>query len=206
MGIYLPNIDYQFFGGAGSSGKEREFRIYNRFFEMALYGALRYFFPLSEEVAVSQVYSEKRDLPAQDPFEYHFPWKMGRRDTNVKVATGKVTLVDHSRMSDPEYAYLCYLVEYVDVIVGAISQALDFTTSGKDGCCEVAEIAYPVVERLTAKPFNPNSRYWKRYSISFFPKRKFTLADLLKGKQPPSNQFFTLRRLKLYQPEMIFDI
>jgi len=64
FGINLTNIDYEFFGSG-----DKDLKIYNRFFEIGLFSACRYFFDATtEDVEISQIFSEKRDLQKDDPF------------------------------------------------------------------------------------------------------------------------------------------
>ena len=203
FGVNLRNIDYEFFGPSGS-GHARDFRIYNRFFEIGLFGACRFFFnSADEDVEIVHMVSEKRDLDRDDPFLIHAPYKINRRASNIMVRDSQVVQAASRpcrEMANPEYAHL---VNFVDVLVGSFSEVIDYTTK-KDGCTEVAERVFPVCIKLLENPYNKNSRYYKRYAASFFPKRLVSKSTMMKyGTGPPEDMFYWNRALRLRQPECL---
>jgi len=203
FGINLPNIDYQFFGPS-SSGQNRDFRIYNRFFEMGLFSACRFFFDSeSVDVEIVQIVSEKRDLEANNPFLFHAPYRINKRESNIRVRNKEVTQVASCISKESECPEYVHVVNLVDVLTGAFSQVIDYTTM-KDGCNEVADRVFPVCRRLLKYPYNEQSRYYKKYAVSFFPKHRVSKTSIVQYDiKPPSNQFYYDRKLRLYQPKCI---
>jgi hypothetical protein len=203
FGINLGNIDYRFFGPS-DNGQDRDFRIYNRFFEIGLFSACRFFFdPATEDVEILQIFSEERDLEEKNPFLTHAPFKINQRESNVIVKSKQIIQVagDLPREKDhPEYVHV---VNFVDVLVGAFSQTIDYTSRSR-ACTEVAEKLFPICRRLSESPYNKNSLYYKRYAMSFFPKTKQSWSKLMNYNiKPPENQFYSRRTLRLYQPKCI---
>jgi len=203
FGINLPNIDYQLFGPS-SNGQDRDFRIYNRFFEMGLFSACRYFFDSkTEDVEILQVFSEKRDLEDDNPFPIHAPYKINKKESNVKVKSKQIVQVASSLRRETTHPECVHTLNLVDVLVGSFSQVLDYTTR-KKGCTEVAEKVFPVCRRLSENPFNPHSRYYKRCAMSFFPKHSHSKPKIMSyGIKPPEDQFYWNRKVRLYQPQCI---
>ena len=199
FGINLRNIDYQFFG-ASSNGQERHFRIYNRFFEIGLFSACRFFFdPAIEDVEILQVFSEKRDLGETNPFLILAPYKINQRETNVVVKSKQIIQVDGNPLKEKDNPECCDIINLVDVLIGAISQALDYTSKSR-ACTEVSEKLISVCQRLSETPYNKNSRYYKRYSMSFFPKSRQSVSTIKNyGTKPPEDQFYSNRTIRLYQ-------
>lgn len=169
LGIDLTKSDRRFFGDESSTRKELATRRYNRFFEMALYVALRWFFSEYDDVELESIYAEERSLPTDDPFLYHAPYKINLRDSNVRVTASQVTVV---RAKDPSCGHAPAVVDALqlaDVYVGALSLVLD-ASGNQRGCCEVADAVVPRVRKMSESPFNISSRAWKRVAMRFFPK------------------------------------
>jgi len=203
FGINLRNIDYEFFGPS-VAGQARDFRIYNRFFEIGLFGACRFFFDSEgEDVEIVHIVSEKRDLEKDNPFLIHAPYRINRRASNIRVRGRRVVqAASHPcrETAHPEYAHL---VNFVDVLIGSFSEVIDYTTK-KDGCTEVAEKVCPVCIKLLENPYNRNSRYYKRYAVSFFPKRLVSKSAMMKyGVRAPEDMFYWNRAPRLHQPECL---
>jgi hypothetical protein len=203
FGINLPNIDYELFGPS-SDGHERDFRIYNRFFEIGLFSACRFFFDSeTDDVEILQIFSEKRDLEEDNPFLIHAPYKINRRESNIKVKSKQVIQVASSLSRETRYREHVHVINFVDVLTGSFSQVIDYTTR-KNGCTEVANKVFPVCRRLSDYPYNKNSRYYKRCAMSFFPKRSVSKSSMMGYSiRPPPDQFYWNRGLRLYQPQCI---
>jgi len=170
LGIDLRKIDNRFFGDEGSTRAEKTTRRYNRFFEMGLYGALRWFFPDHDEVEVSRIFAERRSLPANDPFLQHSPYKINLRESNIRVSATEVTMLEAKREPSGFPPGIFDAIQLADVLVGGSSLLLDATGS-QDGCREVANCLLPRVRKMNEVPFNTNSRAWKRLAMRFFPKQ-----------------------------------
>jgi hypothetical protein len=203
FGVNLKNVDYQFFGNV-SNGRDRHFRIYNRFFEIGLFSACRFFFdPTIEDVEILRIFSEKRELGDTDPFLTLTPYKINRRETNIEVKDRKIIQVEGDPLKEKANPECCHILNLVDVLMGAFSQAFDYTSRSR-ACNEVAEKVFPVCRRLSDNPYNKNSRYYKRYAISFFPKLLISKSSMMRyGIVPPKDQFYWNRAPRLYQPECI---
>ena len=108
---------------------------------------------------------------------------------------------DHRREKD--FPQCSHVIQYVDVLTGSNSQALG-RTSQKPGKCAVATAMLPWTKRATTKPYNVNSRYHKRYALSFFAKQRVSgWGDL---GQPPNDPFYCDRPLLFCaQNQLTFD-
>jgi len=199
FGVNLKNIDYQFFGPT-SNGQDRHSKIYNRFFEIGLFSACRFFFdPTIEEVEILQIFSEKRELGDTNPFLTLAPYKINRRETNIVVKSKQIIQVDGVPSKEKDNPECCDILNLVDVLMGAFSQALDYTSRSR-ACSEVAEKLMPVCKRLSETPYNKNSHYYKRYAMSFFPKSRQSVSMIRNyGIRPPEDQFYSRRTIRLYQ-------
>jgi len=172
LGIDLRKIDWSRFGGPDDPRSQKEHRLYNRFFEMGLYGALRFFYPAEHLVIVKEVFSERRDLEDGDPFLHYAPYRIDWRESNIVVVSPEVRLIAGDVARESTFPEFVDCMQLVDIIIGSHSHNLDAIAHSKTGCDEVADIVLPLTRRLTESPFNPNSRYWKRYSMSFFPQER----------------------------------
>ena len=200
LGINLQNVDYDFFGPPADGGA-RDYRIYNRFFEMGLYSACRFFFDQSTDlVEILDIFSEARSLTSSDPFLIHAADKIGRRRSNITMNCTKVTLVAGDIRKERDFPEYVDIINLVDVLIGGCSQVFDYSSRSKTGCEEVAKILVPICERFTTTPYNPKSRYFKKYSATFFPKKRITFTDIMRiGESPPPDQFYHCRQLMFCQ-------
>jgi len=199
FGINLNNIDYEFFGPS-SAGQARDFRIYNKFFEIGLFGTCSFFFDSREDVEIVHIVSEKRDLEKENPFLIHAPYRINRRASNIRVRGRQVVQVASHPGRETAHPGYAHLVNLVDVLIGSFSEVIDYTTK-KDGCTEVAERVFPVCSRLLENPYNKNSRYYKRYAVSFFPKRLVSRSAIVKHDvRSTEDLFYWNRAPRLRQP------
>jgi len=203
FGVNKSNVDYEFFGPS-TNGQKRDYRIYNRFFEMGLFSACRYFFDEScERVEILRIFSEKRDLEAGNPFLNYAANRINLRQTNVMVICKQIEQVSSDPARERKYPECVNIINFVDVIMGGFSEVIDYTSTRR-GCVEVAKRLFPVCQRLSLNPRNKNSRYYRRYSMSFFPKSRHSKSRLAGyGIKPPEEQFYTQRKLRLYQPKCL---
>jgi len=197
LGIDLGNIDWSRFGSSRDPRSEKEHRVYNRFFEIGLYGALRFFYPAEHLVIVEEIFSERRDLEDSDPFVHYAPYRIALRDSNIIVTAPQVNLIAGDVPRETTFPELVDCIQFVDIIIGSHSHNLDAIAHSKTGCDEVADVILPLTRGLTESPFNPNSRYWKRYSMSFFPKER---VDVFRFEVWPSMSLFYHDRPVRRQP------
>ena len=198
FGLNKRNLDYELFGPS-SDGRARDYRIFNTSFQMGLFSACRYFFDVNEEVEILNIFSEKRSLSTDDPFPVHAPYKINQRESNVLVKPQQVIQVAGDLSREKDYSECVVILNFVDVIMGGFSQAIDCTGNAK-GCIEVAKSLFPLCQRLSEDPYNINSRYYKRCAMSFFPKYRQSKSETIQyGVRPPENLFYTKRTLRLHQ-------
>lgn len=202
LGINKANINYDFFGPA-SDGRDRHFRIYNKFFEMGLYAACRWFFDkATTDVEIVNIFSEKRSLEKHNPFTFHAPYMINQRESNIKVIAKKITQIASTPSREKIYPDYVHILNLVDILTGSFSEVFDYTTK-KDGCVEVAEKLYDVCSNIANKPYNEKSRYYKKYAISFFPKQRREISQVTDFEtKEAENQFYQKRPLCLNQPRL----
>jgi hypothetical protein len=200
LGIDLTKIDYALYRFSGSTRGS----IYNRFFEIGLFSACRYFFGYqSERIEILDIFSEERTLESSDPFLTYVPYKVNQRDGNIEVKCRQITQVSGDPLRERVHPEYVNTLNFVDVILGAFSQSMDWTSS-QSGCKEIAQTVYPVCWRLSEKPYNTNSKYYKRYAMSFFPKARHSRSRVMQyGIRPPDQQFYARRDLRIFQTECL---
>lgn len=199
FGVNIGKIDYQFFGPS-TNGQHRDYRIYNRFFEIGLFSACRYLFDTAnEEVEILKIFSEERSLQEDDPFLGYAPYKINRRESNIVVNCNQIIFIAGDPLREKDNPECVEIVNFADTIMGAFSEVID-RTGNQHGCLEVAQELFPVCQKLSENPYNINSRYYKRYAMSFFPRSEHHYSQLIKyGIKPPDEQFYPSRALRLYQ-------
>lgn len=169
-----------------------------------MYGAIKWFFfgkePKFEEVYVENVFSDRKLRKIEDRFHSQpiedIKWKSLIKGENIFFRTLKIVDIESDHKKEKYYPEKSYFVQFVDLIMGTFSQIFD-NTSGQKGKCLAASkcLKFELPTRLMK--YNPNSRYYKKYAISFFPKKKLTKKEILEGDMRGKvNQFYNERVMK----------
>jgi hypothetical protein len=193
LGVDLSRIERSLFGSGARSRGVTDMRIYNRFFEIGLFTALRWFFNEMDGVHLSHVVAEKRDLPPDDPFRHRAPYRINQRDTNIAVTCPQVDMVPAKGQTDEWSQAALDCLQLTDVLIGGFAQVLD-DPNKKSGCIEIAEALLPRVRKMNQNPFNKNSRTWKRLAMRFFPDK--SIAEQVYESERPYGMMYPDRPLK----------
>ena len=174
LGVALSNLDRSVFGNDKRTVNQN---IYNRFFEIALFSALRWFYP-NDFLKLIQAFSEERSLAGDNPFQRRPLYRIERRETNITCACGEITLVKKRQAEEKAHPNAVPCIQLVDVLMGGISQCYD-RSSSRDAHLEIEDILREPLHELCKNPFNTNHRLYKRLQVAFFPKEKLTAQDIL---------------------------
>lgn len=199
LGINLGNINYDAFGPK-SNGQDRSFRIYNRFFEIGLFSACRWFFnPATTDVEIANIFSEERSLEKHNPFTFYAPYKINKKESNITINPKHITEISSTPSKEKNFPDYVHVLNLADILVGSFSEVFDYSST-QDGCIEVAGKIYDICDKLSKNPFNTNSRYYKRYTMSFFPRQKLKLSEIMRSETSQlNNQFYYKRQPCLNQ-------
>jgi len=108
LGVNLNNIDYDFFGTRGDRG--RRGRIFQRFFEIGLYGSLRYFFP-SGRVNVSGIFTDPKNFALGHPFYWRPIYNIRAKEifkiNKICINSDEITILERNTF-----------LEVTDVLIG----------------------------------------------------------------------------------------
>lgn len=192
--------------------KTRDYKIYNRFFQIGLYGAIKWFF-LNEragfqKVIVNSIFSDAKSRTPQDKFHSRpiseIEFKATIKNEPIIFNCSEVVEVDSNHEDESTHINESHIIQYVDLIVGGLSQVLD-ATSKHEGKCKVAEILlkYNLPEEIMGyEKTHFESDYYKRYAVSFFPKKKITKSEILNANiSTQMNQFYNKRSLQFSQKD-----
>lgn len=193
FGLDLTKVDYEFFAGNDSARSEEDARIYNKFMEIGLYGALRFFFPWEANVNVVNVFSHQRSREETDSFRWRPIYNINRRDRNITLTHSQIIEISDDPIQEATYPQYSELIQYVDVVMGAISHNLDYFAKSKTGCDEVSDILLPLTEWLVGPRPDYRSPFYKRYCVSFFPKVSASPDNL---SHTVANQFYHQREIR----------
>lgn len=174
-GINRKRLCHQAFGDSN-----QEDNIYSRFFRAGLRYALKCCF--DQPVEVAHVYHDESRMEYHKYFNWHAILRTQEIEPGIKFLTNRVEFLDSDHLApnhpNPDGASL---IQVVDTVLGAMRQCIEYS-SGKTGKCELAEVVLPLMERITdlKRRNNPNSRYnhHRRVSVSFFPKKQLSYAEL----------------------------
>jgi len=195
FGVFLRNIRHDFFGVKEDRRSQIQYRIYNRFFDISLFSALRFYFKDYDKVIVSNIFSHASDRPEEDPFPQHSIYKITKRNIeNISIKTLKIIQINSDHNEEKRFPKESHFVQFADNILGVTAQVFD-CSSKKECFIELGNMMLPFIQKITENPYNKNSDYYKKYIVSFFPKTSLSPRQiyLAHGK----NMFFYKRELKL---------
>jgi hypothetical protein len=201
FGVCCKNINYDVFGDSKDKRSQKDFRIYNRFFEMALFSMLRFFFKNQDKVIVSEIFSHASDRPEEDPFPHHPIYKIKKRKVkNIHIDTSRVTQISSNHEKEDAYSSESQCIQFIDCIIGAIGQVLD-CSSKKECFVELGDLTLPLVREIISNPYNWRSDYYKRYILNFFPRKALEVKEIYSEPRPA--MFFYKRNLKLTNKDQL---
>ena len=192
LGINRKRLCHEAFGNSNQEGN-----IYNRFFRAGLRYALKCCFDLPIEVA--HVYHDDSSMKYHPYFDWHAILRTQEVEPGIRFLTDRVEFVvsDHLAPNHPRPDEAS-LIQLVDSVLGAMRQCLE-NSSSKKGKCELAQVVLPLMERITDPKLrlNPNSRFnhQRRVSVSFFPKRQLSHAELQDELRRLSSSYYCNERL-----------
>lgn len=186
--------------------KTRDFKIYNRFFQIGLYGAIKWFFlnltSGFQKVVIQNIFSDAKSRRPQDKFHTQPITKIDSkaiiRNEPITFKRSAVIEVDSCHYKEKKYTNQSHIIQYLDLVIGGLSQVFD-DTSNHEGKLKVARTL--IERRLPEKimGYNINSIYYKKYALSFFPKYKLSKEDIMDKKIfAKRNQFYNKRTLAFY--------
>lgn len=200
--FYFFGVNYQNLEKTLWESRQRDFKIYNRFFQIGLYGAIGWFFLRAgvEKVSVQNIFSDKKPRKGEDRFHTQpieeIDAKSLLKGENIIFAYPKIIEVESDHEKEKDYPSKSHFIQFVDLLMGTFSQIFD-NKSEQEGKRMVANKCLRFELPAKLMRYNPNSRYYKRYAVSFFPKRKLTTKQILEGGITGEvNQFYNKREMK----------
>lgn len=185
----------------------KQIKIYNRFFQIGLYSAIKWLFLNEkagyESVTVDTVYSDSKSRPSYDNFRSgpisEIELKALMKEEAISFVNPTIIEVNSDHLSEKNYRNESHIIQYVDIALGSFSQILDNTSTHK-GKCKCAEkfLQFSLPKEVMGYDRTHfGSVYYKKYAISFFPKTKLSKDDILnKTISSLRNQFFNEREMK----------
>jgi hypothetical protein len=191
FGINLKKLNHDCFG------ERADENIFNRFFRSTLLSGIRLFYSSDFDVVnVQRVFHGTSQIASDNPLLWHPMWRIEQEaDGSIVFQHPQLTLLAADHRQEKTWPAQSHLIQFTDLFLGSFSQCLDCSSSAR-GCIEVARELQPVIERLTTNPLNKNSRYYRKYSASFFPSERLTLEELGTQERHRS-KIYTGRRLKI---------
>lgn len=200
--FYFFGVNYQNLDRTWWNKSQRDFRIYNRFFQIGLYGAIKWFFLTVgfEKVTLQNIFSDKKSREGEDRFHTQpveeIKMKSLFKGEDIVFEHPEIIEMDSDHEKEKSYPSKSHLLQFVDLIMGTFSQILDNTSSSK-GKCMAADKCLRFKLPAKLMQLNINSRYYQRYAMSFFPARKLTKTEILEDNIAAKvNQFYNVREVK----------
>ena len=177
-GVDNSNIDYSLFGGDASSfGKYAN--VYNRFFRASLQGMLKLFFPNCPLIIKDIYHDREGNLENHGYFDWHVITRTKKDKPYADFGCSRVTFVDsdhRKELTNPEAAEC---IQFVDVLLGAVTYCIHVTNPRNIGQRKVAEDLLPLVDEVLKSPYRNlgQFRHHRRFTISHFPKNRSAEFD-----------------------------
>lgn len=171
LGLNTKLLDDETFGEGSIKKGANYANLYNRFFRTNLF-IVKYFFSNKDEIVVDRVFHDNEgNLEYHSYFDWHSIGKLNQEE-NITCAKNEIVFIDSNHQLEKQYPKVSQVIQLADLLVGCISQCLDYKKSKHKGRDELGLLIYPLVKRILKNPFNKNSsyKYFKKYDISFFPK------------------------------------
>ena len=149
-----------------------------------------------------RIFSDKKAREGNDRFHTQpiseIRFKSSTRDEKIEFRHSKIVEVDSDHQQEAEYTQESHLIQFVDIVTGGISQVID-CSSKHEGKCLIADTLLKMGLPEKVMKINKNSRFYKIYSVSFFPKHYIPLdrfeEDSLEIQLCKSDQFYIKRPL-----------
>ncbi len=145
--FYLFGVDYtKLAKQLWVDHKSRDYKIYNRFFQIGLYGAIKWFFlnrtANFQKVTIENIFSDAKNRTPQDKFHSkpisEIEFKGKTKGEHITFNCSEVVEVDSDHLIEKTYKKESHIIQYVDLIIGGFSQILD-ATSKHEGKCKIAQ-------------------------------------------------------------------
>jgi hypothetical protein len=205
--FYFFGVDYNKLAkDMWQNKKTRDFKIYNRFFQIGLYGAIKWFFVNQtsdfQKVVIENIYSDAKSRMPNDKFHSQpiaeVEFKSLIKDEPITFQCSEIIEVESNHDEEIRYKEASHVIQFVDLVIGGVSQVLD-NTSKHEGKCGVAKILIRVglpKEIMGYSQIHFDSVYYKKYAVSFFPKEKLSKDQIVnKSIFAQKNQFYNERTL-----------
>jgi hypothetical protein len=217
---FLYDKTYFYFLGVNCSNlaknlwdaKTRDFKIYNRFFQIGLYGAIKWFFLNQsanfKKVVIQNIFSDAKSRTPQDKFHSQpleeIDFKALIKNEPILFKNDGIIEVDSDHYKETRYINQSHIIQYVDLIIGGISQVLD-DTSSHEGKHRVAEMLVKAeIPRKIMGGRKFKSIYYKKYAVSFFPKNKLSKDEIINESVfTQKNQFYDERMLNFCNKDQL---
>lgn len=200
--FYFFGVNYQNLEKSLWKRPQRDSKIYNRFFQIGLYGAVAWFFLRAgfEKVSIQNIFSDKKSRGQADSFHTQpieeIEIKSLLKGENIIFAYPKIIEVESDHEKEKDYPSKSHFIQLLDLLIGTFGQIFD-NTSYQEGKRMAADKCLWFELPAKLMRYNPNSRYYKRYAISFFPKQRLTKKEILEGDiRGKVNQFYSEREMK----------
>ncbi|MEA3222803.1 MAG: hypothetical protein U9P49_06520 [Thermodesulfobacteriota bacterium] len=200
--FYFFSVNYQNLDKTWWSKPQRDLRIYNRFFQIGLYGAIKWFFLTAgfKKVSVQNIFSDKKSRRREDKFHTQpmeeIEVKSLFKGEDIVFEHSEIIEIDSDHERERDYPSKSHFAQFVDLIMGTFSQIFDNTSKSK-GKCMAADKCLTFELPAKLMKYNTNSRYYKRYAASFFPKQRLTKEQILEDDiRSKVNQFYNKREMK----------
>jgi len=179
LGVCCSNLKKSSFG----QGKERQYRIYNKFFKTCFKGALRFCFQEKNRVDIIRIFSEHKEGRQKGDNFKKYPIEQliqelpteEEKYPDISFSTNEIEFVKSNHEKEPVNKKASHFIQFVDNILGATFEALEVPSKNKAKLKLGFYIAPFVEDALRVAYEKKHKVYHKVFCISFCPKKKRNL-------------------------------
>ena len=157
--------------GEGSIRKGKNYAsVYNRFYRTSLLGA-KYFFHKFDEIHIDRIFHDKEgNLENSQYFDWHAIYKL-KEEQKFKFKAENVSFIDSNHNRVGKYVKASEIIQAVDILLGSFTHCIHQVSNCKYKD-EMADIVFPLLQRMINNPSNKNSSYgyYRKFDIGFFPR------------------------------------
>lgn len=170
-GLDREKIDFSFFG-EGDTPTGKYANLYNRFFRATVKGLVHHCY-FGHKVTIKQIYHDcEGNLERHDYFEQGTLRKIAKETDDIDYENSEIVFVNSDHRKEQLYQNESHIIQFVDILIGAVTYCLHPIEKKKLGQRKLAERIFPYIqENINTAPrcqrLYPAS---KKSSISIFPR------------------------------------
>jgi hypothetical protein len=155
--------------GKGLKNYEIYANIYNRFYRTNILQLKGYF--KNQNIEIDNIFHDNEgNLERHEYFNWHTVFTV-EKDERISCNCDRIKFINSNHDLEPNYQNESHIIQLVDILIGAVSQCIEYHNKKNQSQIELAGLVLPYVDRILNDKPNWKSEfpYFGRFDINFFP-------------------------------------